>query len=288
MIGLYSKTIALFRTATFQGVFTHLLMRLVEILRNWIGFYLPTLLNFAGRFRVKLSFALFRLRFRGVSWMNNPPVVFVHIPKCAGSSIRWALRKKMGDGLLEVRHVGDIAEWILANPKGAVPQALVLVHLPIQTLVDTGLINSDLSFREFVFTTIRDPEARFVSGYRDCYRKNQFNGSPSFETVLRRISTTPLRPETLFRRIPTVFLGPMTWYLKGLSLSDVQVYRSENLPSRITIRGIDISLEGVRKNPGSKSDGSVPPFYDRPLQPSETMLLQQVFRDDFALLAGHG
>ena len=287
MIGLYSKTIALLRAATFQGIFTHLLMRLGEVLRNWIGFYHPTLLNFVGRFRVKLSVALFRLRFRGVSWMNNPPVVFVHIPKCAGSSIRWALRKKMGDGLLEVKHVGDIAEWILANPKGAVPQALVLVHLPIQILVDTGLLNLDLSFREFVFTTIRDPEARFVSGYRDCYRKNLFNGSPSFETVLRRISTTPLRPETLFRRIPTVFLGPMTWYLKGLALSEVQVYRSENLPSRITFRGIDIPLEGVRMNPGSKSDGSVPPFYDRPLQPSERAIVRQVYSDDFALVAAH-
>jgi hypothetical protein len=119
--------------------------------------------------------------------MTSPPsrrdIVFVHIPKTAGTSVRFALTEQAGRRRVlldygrgpntspEMREIwNDPARTGALHAHMAAPHGLLLMgHFPARRYWDS--FNSD-SFVTFV----RDPVARVVSAYNHHFKRNRYGG----------------------------------------------------------------------------------------------------------------
>jgi hypothetical protein len=260
------------------------IVSLRESLRDFIAIKTPWVFVLLRRAVEPIVFWIVALRFRGTNWDSDPPLIFIHIPKCGGSTVRKALEREFPDGVLTVKTPRDLFAWRERHGSNFVPRAIVLVHLPPVFLTRCGLF-SDLRILETqVFATVRNPISRFVSGYRDSFRKRFLRTKIPIINLIRLAGTYPLGPNFLFRHLGPVFLGPMTPYFEGQELGRIKIIPLERLPRKLIVSDTEVFIGESTVNAGTKNDSFIPVGTRTNLTEVEEDTLRAVFAKDFILM----
>lgn len=101
------------------------------------------------------------IRLTGWTW-RNVEVLFVHVPKAAGTSIRKALQ---AEGMVSFTNARQVLRYLLRN-KSAGPRLVSFDHMLVDSYVEIGLISSQDLRRAFSFAVIREPSERLQSAFR--------------------------------------------------------------------------------------------------------------------------
>lgn len=129
------------------------------------------------------GFRQFVLRAILDAFPEKPRVLFVHVPKCAGTDLRWVLEKRYFsiDGAIEnpgwytperrLQYLGDIVK---AAP--FVDRIFVRGHVPLRFYVNQGLVRPG----DDVFTVVRDPVDVLISMIN--YVLTRFRSDPTGTT----------------------------------------------------------------------------------------------------------
>lgn len=142
------------------------------------------------------------------------PTVFLHIPKCAGTSVGRLLASEFGDDYLHLKGLPDLVNFTKA--KGRLPEAISLVHLSLDfftTIFGDGVKASNLT----VFTITRDPYQRFISLFHYMQKHRYIPKRISPEQLLRALQAKPIQPDTRARKISLQFAAPQTSYFGGFT-----------------------------------------------------------------------
>ncbi len=159
---------------------------------------------------------------------SHTSLIFIHIPKTAGTSIRASLRKELTVGYLEVYGLGDLVRWFRSND--TLPSAVALIHLPVRFLRDLGFpIDSNSESLPYIFTTVRDPVARFASALVDAHRKGLLPKKFSARDAIEILARSPLKPNDHVRRLVTTFFAPQCKFVDGVDPGLLKVFRVEDL-----------------------------------------------------------
>jgi len=134
-------------------------------------------------------------------WRLNgtPDIVFVWIPKSAGTSLAHTLAKEIG-----LRKLKRPRNFLSFPNRGAVTFA----HVHYLSLLKAGLVSWDFHIKAFKFSVVRSPYTRAVSLYNDLRDDNKL-GSKTFDEFLDEVAL----------RRPPVGLYNST----GISLANPQV-----------------------------------------------------------------
>lgn len=159
------------------------------------------------------------VRVHGLRW--NPKFLFVHIPKCGGTSVLNVLTENI-PGFVVLRSPKAILRWVQEFP-GKSPQYLSLDHVQPSILIRTGLMSrEDLSECES-FSLIREKESRLVSCYHHHRRHHFISPSMDLLTYRRKVESKKIggtehanifglshaRPQEYWL-YPTTWTGPKT------------------------------------------------------------------------------
>lgn len=104
-------------------------------------------------------------------------VAFIHIPKCAGSSINWHLKKHLGSarsgGALMINAAENKERGIQPSLQQRKAAGFIAGHCGWSDV-------SDLRESHYLFTVLRDPVARVVSFYDFCRNHVNVSDAPFF------------------------------------------------------------------------------------------------------------
>ena len=148
--------------------------------------------------------------------MTQRDIIFIWIPKNAGSTVYASLRDSLG----------------MINQKYPSKQLITkgvytFGHQSIQKLVSKGHVSSDYVINSYKFTTVRCPYSRAVSLY--CYLKNKslerlssrFSASPTFLEYLRILKKRRFLPLGVGKRHWLQMANPQTAWLNEYKLDNI-------------------------------------------------------------------
>lgn len=259
--------------ATLRALVRHSFDRSVEAVRNEIALINPHLLADGQKFMSNLrgwdSQAEKCSEYLRKDWS---PIVFLHVPKCGGTSVSGLLANEYGEEYLHLKRLADLANF--TRNTGRLPKALSLVHL--STDFFTSVFGGRIRASNFtVFTTTRDPFTRFVSQFNYLKRHRLVPKRISPEQFLRALRARPIKPDTRSRLISLQLAAPQTDYLDNrLNICKIPI---EDLS------GLDRVLPFIKGKTLPRLNRS-PEIQAYQLSMSEATLVKEIYAKDFAEL----
>lgn len=98
--------------------------------------------------------------------MNDPVLIFVHVPKAGGTTLHTILARQYAPAAtyrLDIQHPGELQRFLELPPEARARIRCLRGHLPF------GL-HTQLPRPPHYITLLRDPVERFLSQYRHCLR----------------------------------------------------------------------------------------------------------------------
>jgi hypothetical protein len=203
----------------------------------------------------------------------NKNFLFIHIPKCAGTTV---------EKMLNLDSVGC---WVCQ--KKVIPKLHKLKsaqHLTYQEY--KALISSNYWTRLYKFAFVRNPYDRIVSEYFYCRQEKPFFKYPDFESFVKALPDLPedirIKREKFDGHVET-----MTSFLEGQS-GDVEVYRFENFVQefqKLTEKlGIKITADvPVLRKSKFRPEKPFMDFYN----PETKTIVSELYDDDFKNFGYH-
>ncbi len=142
---------------------------------------------------------------RNRKFPQSPDMVFIWIPKTAGSSVFNFLNKELGMQKLKTSN-----HALSFSNRGAV----TFGHLHYMSLLHFGIVSHDFHNRAFKFSFVRDPYSRVASLYNYLTRRNLIDGQ-CFDRFLDSVFLRP--PVGMYNRIGLSQTNPQTDWLMGAS-----------------------------------------------------------------------
>jgi hypothetical protein len=122
------------------------------------------------------------VRDEGIQW-NQLEHLYVHVPKCGGTSIRAILQQAGFKYVSSTRALLSLVQE--TKPNG--PTALTIDHMRTDLLVELGLVSPELLNRIVSFASVRNPYSRVLSAYRHQLEARIVSRNLSIETYLSRL-----------------------------------------------------------------------------------------------------
>jgi hypothetical protein len=91
---------------------------------------------------------------------ENKKILFIHIPKCAGTSIEESFYKQLGENYIKETWLHIDNDKLYGNDKSFPPHLRNLNHLTCYNIFEELKIVNDLNY---IFTICRNPYDRFIS-----------------------------------------------------------------------------------------------------------------------------
>jgi hypothetical protein len=138
------------------------------------------------------SFWMFRIRLlvrsRAIEW-SRLRLVFIHVPKCGGTSVNHALR---AFGSFELRKLKTLYKYLLNNPYG--PEIVSVVHWDSDFLIRSGLVPAELLEKVDSFATVRHPDSRMPSALGHLKRRGTVSTDIGIEEFVSTICAGSWEP----------------------------------------------------------------------------------------------
>ena len=198
-------------------------------------------------------------------------VIFIHIPKCAGTSITELLFKDVK------------LDWKKPNYDihyGWCPERKIhMQHATPEQMINLGLINEETWNRYFKFTIIRNPWSRALSDYLWIQKDRNVKGK--FKDYIKRkgdfLKILNDQTDCYYRGD---HLNSQTSYLKNRNLNRInKIIRFENLSNEIPELLSTLGFENnniPHKNPGKKKYKHYSEFFSQ----KNKKLVEIKFRED--------
>lgn len=195
--------------------------------------------------------------------MTDRNILFVWIPKNAGSSIQWSL------GLRKLAEIDDVIGF---QDKGAV----TFGHMPISMLIEGGYISEQFVRSAYKFTFIRNPYDRAVSLWRYSIKIKLVKKDISFLDALRRVRQG-IHPPGLYRSIGLSQWNTQSGFMRGVDFDFIGRYERlsedfSDLCSVLMVGPRDLSRRNhSRDNPGQ---------YRKHYTEEARMLVEEIYSED--------
>ena len=204
----------------------------------------------------------------------RPDVLFIHVPKAAGTSIFTLLSEHVGMTKHNVfEDLVDMSDTELAQLKN-----VSFGHLTSDSLFELGVLSSAQLETAFSFGFVRDPYARAVSLFAYLRRQRAIPNVWSFDSFLKAIARE--KPEAglwnvigLSQAAPMVqWMRPRTWHGPSLTL------KFEDLEGSLKVLSthLPIPSELPHLNPSRRAPRPVA------VSPSGLDFIQDFYAEDFA------
>lgn len=258
---------------TIRALARHTANRSLEVVRNEIALVSPHLLADGQRFVSTLRGwhrqAEQCSKHLRVDWS---PVVFLHVPKCGGTSVSSLLAGEYGEEYLHLKRLPDLVNFV--RNAGRLPAALSLVHLSLDFF--SSVFGNQIRANHFtVFTTTRDPFARFVSQFHHLKRDRRIPRRTTPEQFLRALRARPIKPDTRSRLISLQLAAPQTdYYSPRMKISKIPIEDLSGL-NRVLPFVEGKSLPELNRSPERRP-------YE--LSTREAGLVREIYAQDFAEL----
>jgi hypothetical protein len=152
---------------------------------------------------------------------NNPPAIFVWIPKAAGTSLAAALETQGGQTLVSVKRIKSFQN------KGVV----TFGHIYLPALVEAGLASAEFVSRAFKFAIVRNPYDRLISLFEYLKRTNYLPKTTTFSILCHYVEERAVEEVGLINHDGLSQLNPqVTWLVdrRWRTMVD-KIYRYEEL-----------------------------------------------------------
>lgn len=230
-------------TARFRGLAKSIIkpLRLKQIRKRWRktesdfqiafpGLYSVTMLPEITRYRAVVRMALDK----GITW--EPSVIFVHVPKCGGTSVLKALAHTSSTVFYSISQIEHHLKC--QRPVGSV---LSLDHMSLEILIESGLINQEKLSRLASFAIIRNPWDRLVSAFRH-HTERRLPYDTTFETYVSLVVGSKW-PTRLRNEIGLSHAQPASeWTKPDYWNGPNKLFRLENLPELHEFLGTDLGI----------------------------------------------
>lgn len=214
------------------------------------------------------------VRDEDIQW-NQLQHLYVHVPKCGGTSIRHILQNAGFKYVSSTKALFSLVQE--TKPNG--PTALTIDHMRTDLLIELGLVSPEFLNRVVSFASVRNPYSRLVSAY--CHQ-SEARIVPRKLTIDRYLSRIEKWPGgTAFQNVfglshalpATYFLRPKLWSGPRKLLKLEQTRELEEFLEQIV--GFSVSLPHARR----QSSASQPL-----LRPLDLARVSQIYAQDFQLL----
>jgi hypothetical protein len=209
--------------------------------------------NLINEVRRNISHEVWARRARKVSGKARildflPRYTFIWVPKTAGTSIAYVLRKTVG--LLAAHNLDRLiqADFDL-NPR---PQALTVGHQSLDHLIELDLLRPENIDASETFTVVRNPYTRAVSLWGYLRKKGRLAQGCSFDDFI--FGVTPKNSKVgAYNQRGFSLASPMTrWTHQAHWRGPKTVIRFEDLPAspNVSLGHLTLPLELPHKNKG--------------------------------------
>lgn len=196
---------------------------------------------------------------------DHPDVVFIWIPKSAGTSIYNAIKARKFKTIerIEYRFCG----------RGVV----TFGHMDYYEILRQGHVSLDFDKKAFKFAIVRDPYDRAVSLYEYLKVRNKlYHNHESFLDFLRRLNDNGIDPIGLYSSQGTSHCNPQARWIDKINMDFIGRFENlesdlESIKSRIGISKLFIPKINTSKR-GNTSEYYCPESRD---------LVQHIYRKDF-------
>jgi hypothetical protein len=216
---------------------------------------------------------------------SERPALFLHIPRCAGTSLKKEFR-------IEVMETPRLIPLLLDGR----PRVLSFDHLPVSWLLSTGLITDRLIRDSTIFTVVRNPFTRAESHYRQLLKRGVVQGSNTFVSWLRGVqrihretranfpappSLTSPESEWISSRRPNmrwmIAAWPQVTWTEGLPLDIVGKFENLALARAAISRAIGRPMNEISTNSSSNYGPSLEELYSEEAEE----LVREIYSADF-------
>ncbi len=259
--------------ATTRAMIRHIVSRSRESARNEIALQLPNLLVKSQRYAHDLR-GWAREAEECADFLQDDwrPTVFLHIPKCGGTSAANALASHFGERYLHLKRLPDLVEF--TRRTGRLPEAITLVHLTLDFF--TAVFGARLSPDNLkVFTTTRDPYARFGSLFHYMKRHRFIPKRISPEHLLKALQARPVQPDSFSRNVSLQFAAPQSSYFGEWRKELIDEIPLEDLATGARKLPFDHGAAFSHLNQSPESSAGK-------MSAAETRFIEDIYREDFA------
>jgi len=203
----------------------------------------------------------------------EPEVVFVWIPKAAGSSMARWLRKN--HGLTSAHNIGRLT--LDSFPEYPAHRGITLGHQNVDSLVTMGLLSAEKLNAAFSFAIVRNPYTRLASLWRYLISLGDFPPSKSFDDFVGTIAREKPRPGA-YNACGLSMASPMSTLTKQSSWSGPQkIFHFEQLEQAVSRlkKTLGITADFPQMNVGEKISGPLP------LSRKTVSAIQRFYERDF-------
>lgn len=203
----------------------------------------------------------------------EPEVVFVWIPKAAGSSMARWLRKN--HGLTAAHNIGRLA--LESFPEYPAHRGITLGHQNVDSLVTMGLLRAETLNAAFSFAIVRNPYTRLASLWRYLIKLRDFPASKSFDDFVHAIAREKPRPGA-YNACGLSMASPMSAFTTQYSWSGPQqIFHFEQLEQVVSElqNTLGIAADFPQMNVGEKIAGPIP------LSGKTVSTIQRFYERDF-------
>jgi hypothetical protein len=204
---------------------------------------------------------------------NDVESIFIHIPKTAGTTIGANLHRRFGDRYAVVGSHKDILTWLEEgrNP----PKSVRLNHVPPELLLRSGMFERHNLADGRVFTVVRDPLARFFSGFHYARSRGHIPPKTTEFQLLRKLEVCVARrqPEAS-KSVGIAFFRPQVEFFSGLDRFEISIFRFDDV------------VAGRTRLPfttGASINATLYPPYPRALSDREREVFETIYHADLAL-----
>jgi len=208
---------------------------------------------------------------------NNPPAIFVWVPKAAGTSLAAALETRGGQTLVSVKRIKRCFQ-----NKGVV----TFGHIYLPALVEAGLVSAEFVSRAFKFAIVRNPYDRLISLFEYLKRTYYLPKTTTFSIFCHYVEERAVEQVGLINHDGLSQLNPqITWLVdrRGRTMVD-KIYRYEELSSSWPDIWQDIGFgdepPDLPKLNDSQGRGEPYDYFSE----STISIAQKAFRNDFETL----
>lgn len=209
----------------------------------------------------------------GQEW-TNLEALFIHIPKCGGTSVN-SLFQAHGGAV--IYSLDSFTERLHLLPRNG-PRLLTLDHLQTDILVSSGLISARTLEAVKSFSIVRNPYTRAVSSFRQHVKMGVIKPSMSFSSYMdfverQQWDTDRWNVFGLSHANPVRhWLKPKLWRGPNTVLKLEQPQEIEEFLSGVT--NADIKLAHLNENRRTPTP---------PLDAAARYSIERVYRDDFSI-----
>lgn len=201
----------------------------------------------------------------------DPEIVFVWIPKAAGSSMARWLRKNYG--LTSAHNIGRLT--LEALPEYPAGRGITVGHQNVDSLVELGLLRAEKLNAARSFAIVRNPYTRLASLWRYLVSLGDFPRSRSFDDFVGAIEREKPRPGA-YNACGLSMASPMSAFTtQSLWSGPQQIFHFEQLEQAVSLLKdqLGITAHFPRMNVGeqiaealplsSKSVSTIQSFYEK-------------------------